>query len=207
MAAAIRHTPSNVTGLDSVSMLSVLNGTALQVREFMLQDSCVAQDGNRNIRSFRENSWFYIENRYKDQSGDINHREPKWLQDKYNVTREPRSVSLGYDELFHLEIDVSQSTNVIRNERNRAKRMQAVMNRLWKPETRSVPSFLNERAYDKTFPQVLDLMVVPTETDNNSSLRQPASKYKRRKRFRAKRSSQVIISENSQTPGKDKWIS
>ena len=201
MATAIRHKPSNTTGLDSISMLSVLNGTALQVREYMLQDSCVAQDGSRNIRSFREKSWFYIQNRYMDQSGDINHREPKWFQDKHNVTRESKSASLGYDELFNIEVYVGQSTNLIRNEKTRAKRMQTTMNRLWTLETRSVPTFLHEHAFEDS--PVLDFMVsIPP--GNTSSLQQPAAKFeKRRKKFRAQRS-RVIITENSQTPGRDK---
>jgi hypothetical protein len=166
MAAAMQHEPRNTTGLDSMNMLPVLTGTTSQARAFMLQDSCVAQDGNQNIRAFREDSWFYIGNTRKDQSGDINHREPEWFQEMHNATRKLKGASIGYDELFNLAADLGQSTNLIRNQNSRAKTMQATMNRLWEIGTRSVPSFLPGKSRDPDQPGIARTLPPAPRTNN-----------------------------------------
>jgi hypothetical protein len=149
-AAAMNHQPHNTTGLDSFNQLSVLTRKMpSSVRTFMLQDSCVSQDAFQNIRAMREDDWFYIGNRKKEQTGDINHREPEWFQKLKNVSKSLRGAALyGHAELFNLKTDLNQSRNLLREQILRANTMKKKMNSLWLSGARSTLSFAAGKTRD-----------------------------------------------------------
>lgn len=127
--------PDPATGLDSVSLLPVLTGDALEVRGLLLQDSAVGI----NSRAIRSGDWVYID----APTGELNrNKEPDWFRQGKQV------ADADGNELYNLFDDPAQARNLIRTHQEKAAFLKTLMEEKWKPGVRSTPVLADQKDSD-----------------------------------------------------------